>query len=231
MKQLPLPVRIAAGLAVTAVEQARKLPQQLAGLPVTLVSEALQLSMRAQQHLTDLAIKGDDVLSALRKPEENPEWATFDEDESSWDSSWDAADDGATNWDLADEELADSEAAEVDAAGAAGAGEPDEGDLPDLADVDEIDRAAAETPGTEPIEDDTDPWTREERALAAVPSSESGPALADYDELSLPQLRAKLRWLGLDELTELLAYEQSHAARPPFLGMLSRRIANVRAQS
>jgi hypothetical protein len=225
MKQLPLPVRIAAGLAVTAVEQARKLPQQLAGLPVTLVSEALQLSMRAQQHLTDLAIKGDDVLSALRKPEENPEWATFDEDESSWDSSWDAADDGAANWDLADEELADEQPGaepgetEVDAAGAAGAGEPDEGDLPES--------------GGEP-EDESDPWAREERALAAVPSDGDeggGPALADYDDLSLPQLRAKLRWLGLDELTELLAYEQSHAARPPFLGMLSRRIANVRAQS
>jgi hypothetical protein len=81
MKPLPLPVRIAAGLAVTAVEQARRLPQQLAGLPVTVVSEALQLSMRLQQHVTELAIKGDDALAGLRPPEEEPEWATFDEDE------------------------------------------------------------------------------------------------------------------------------------------------------
>src|SRR3954471_24934364 len=81
MKPLPLPVRIAAGLAVTAVERARLLPQQLAGLPVTVVSEALQLSMRLQQQVTELAIKGDDVLSGMRPPEAEPEWATFDEDE------------------------------------------------------------------------------------------------------------------------------------------------------
>src|SRR3954466_8509560 len=80
MKPLPLPVRIAAGLAVTAVERARLLPQQLAGLPVTVVSEALQLSMRLQQQVTELAIKGDDVLAGMRPPEDEPEWATFDED-------------------------------------------------------------------------------------------------------------------------------------------------------
>ena len=177
---LPLPVRIAAGLAVTAVEQARKLPEQLTGLPVTVVSQALQLSMRVQQRVTELAIKGDDALASLRPVEETPEWATFDEDEE------------------------------------------------------------AETPARP---QDVDPWLEEERAVSEHEDSAAdedtaedevaagGPAaLPEYDELSVPQLRARLRRLTLDDLEELQAYEREHAARPAYLGMLTRRIATVRAQ-
>ncbi|MFD9740793.1 lipid droplet-associated protein [Umezawaea sp. NPDC059074] len=173
MKPLPLPVRIAAGLAVTAVERARLLPQQLAGLPVTVVSEALQLSMRLQQHVTELAIKGDDVLSGMRPPEDEPEWATFDEDESP--------------------PIVSPEAQVEDTS-------DDDGD---------------------------DPWTEEERAIAAEPPA----ALPVYDELSLPQLRARLRVLSAEDLEDLLAYERAHDDRPQFTGMLNRRIATVRAQS
>lgn len=161
MKPLPLPVRLAAGLAVTALEQARKLPQQLAGLPLTVVSEAMQLSMRVQQHVTELAIKGDDVLSGLRPVEEEPEWATFDEDE---------------------------------------------------------------TPVTSEAPAD-DPWESEERAIAEVPEF-----LPMYDELSIAQLRARLRNLDVEQLGELLRYEKAHEARPEFVGMLNRRIATVQAQ-
>jgi hypothetical protein len=164
MKPLPLTVRLAAGLAVTAVEQARKLPGQLAGLPVTVVSEALQLSMRLQQRVTELAIKGDDALSVLRPVEQEPEWATFDEDE----------------------------------------GVP--------------------TPETDLGPDADDPWTVEEQALAA----ESPAVLPNYDELSLAQLRARLRTLTAEDLEELLAHERTHAARPEFTGMLTRRIANLK---
>ena len=161
MKPLPLTVRLAVGLAVTAVEQARKLPGQLAGLPVTVVSEALQLSMRVQQRVTELAIKGDDALSVLRPAEQEPEWATFDEDEA--EAPADAAD---------------------------------------------------------------DPWAEEEQALAAEPPA----VLPNYDELSLAQLRARLRTLSAEDLEELLAHERTHAARPEFTGMLTRRIANLKNQ-
>ncbi|KOX21435.1 hypothetical protein ADK67_27630 [Saccharothrix sp. NRRL B-16348] len=160
MKPLPLTVRLAAGLAVTAVEQARKLPQQLAGLPVTVVSEALRVSMRVQQQVTELAIKGDEVLSVLRPVEQEPEWATFDEDE----------------------------------------------------------------PETPPVQAE-DPWAEEEQALAAEPPA----VLPNYDELSLAQLRARLRTLSAEDLEQLLAHERTHAARPEFTGMLTRRIANLKS--
>jgi hypothetical protein len=174
---LPLPVRIAAGLAVTAVEQARKLPEQLTGLPVTVVSQALQLSMRVQQRVTELAIKGDDALAALRPVEETPEWATFDEDEET------------------------------------------------TGPVEVVDPWLAEERAVSEHEDGVDEDTAEDDVAVGGPT-----ALPEYDELSVPQLRARLRRLTLADLELLLAYEREHAARPAYLGMLTRRIATVRAQ-
>jgi hypothetical protein len=81
MSPLPLPVRIAAGLVATAVEQARDLPRLVAEFPVTAVSQALQASMRVQQKVTELAIKGDRALGTLRPLEERPNWATFDDED------------------------------------------------------------------------------------------------------------------------------------------------------
>jgi hypothetical protein len=81
MSPLPLPVRIAAGLVATAVEQARDLPRLVVEFPVTAVSQALQASMRVQQKVTELAIKGDRALGTLRPVEERPSWATFDDDD------------------------------------------------------------------------------------------------------------------------------------------------------
>ena len=81
MNPLPLPVRIAAGLVATAVEQARELPRLVIEFPVTAISLTLQTSMRMQQKVTELAIKGDRALGMLRTPEEAPAWATFDDEE------------------------------------------------------------------------------------------------------------------------------------------------------
>ncbi|ACU34691.1 lipid droplet-associated protein [Actinosynnema mirum] len=209
MKQLPLPVRLAAGLAVTAVEQARKLPGQLAGLPVTVVSEALQLSMRVQQTVTELAIRGDDVLAGLRTVEQEPEWAVFDEDEA--DAPPRTAPSAAPAAKTPSEQERRSAAEGIaKVAAATGAADPADSN----ADDDQGD-------------DSGDPWAREERALAA----ESPTALPEYDSMSLPQLRAKLRSLSEDDLEQLLAHERAHESRPEFTGMLARRLANLRAES
>ena len=81
MKALPFPVRIAAGLLAIALEQARDLPRAVIELPVTAVSQALQVPMRVHQKLSELAIKGDRLLGTLRPVEEQPTWAVSDEDE------------------------------------------------------------------------------------------------------------------------------------------------------
>ena len=80
MSPLPYPVRIAAGLVATAVEQARDLPRHAVELPVTAVSQALQVSMRVQQKVTELAIKGDRALGTLHPADDVPSWATFDDE-------------------------------------------------------------------------------------------------------------------------------------------------------
>ncbi|MGH3915197.1 MAG: lipid droplet-associated protein [Pseudonocardiaceae bacterium] len=81
MRPMPLPVRVAAGLMVTALERARKLPDQIAELPVTAASRAVQAGMRVQQRVTELAIKGDEVFSLFRQVEDTAPWARFDEDD------------------------------------------------------------------------------------------------------------------------------------------------------
>ncbi|HEX4702259.1 MAG TPA: lipid droplet-associated protein [Pseudonocardiaceae bacterium] len=195
MKPLPLPVRVAVGLAVTAVDRARHLPEKLAELPVTMVSQALQLSMRLQQQMTELAIKGDDALSTFRPVEESPELATFDEDASQYDAS------KGRN------------------------GTRSRFDATDLDDADT--RTTVETTPTD------DPWTAEESGILHELDNEADEpptALPTYDDLTLPQLRARLRRLTIDELTELVDYERAHQDRPEFVGMLTRRIGTLRDQ-
>lgn len=158
MRSFPFPLRVAAGLAATAVEQTRQLPSLVVSLPVTVTSQALQLSMRLQQHVTELAIKGDETLSPLREPDESPEWATFDEDV------------GATV------------------------------------------TAHTEAPG------------RDERVM------EDLDILPGYDQLTLPQLRGKLRWFSEDDLVRMLEHERATLGRPEFLRMLSRRLGTIRSR-
>lgn len=212
MKPLPLPVRVAAGLAVTAVDRARHLPERLAGLPVTMVSQALQLSMRVQQQMTELAIKGDDALATLRTAEESPSWATFDEDDmsngggsvrrSAFDAAADDEDDLVAN------------------------GEPVAGADPWAAEeramLHELDNAAPE-PTDEA--DDQDEDDQDDDQDDGEPS-----ALPNYAELTLPQVRARMRRLSIDELTELVEFERAHDDRPSFVNMLDRRINTLRDQ-
>lgn len=82
MVRAPYPARIAAGLIVTALEETRKLPALIVTFPMTAVSQTLQVGMRAQQNIAELAIKGDAALELIfDKPADHPTWARFDEDE------------------------------------------------------------------------------------------------------------------------------------------------------
>jgi hypothetical protein len=200
MKPLPFPVRIAAGLVATAVEQARDLPRLVVEFPVTAVSQALQASMRVQQKVTELAIKGDRVLGGLRPVEEAPSWATFDEDEP-------PTRNGASA----------STVTELRPLGRP-ASAPEE--LPPVL-------PSAEDVPADTLTDDVAAEEIIAEATAETVDPAEAPVLPGYAEMSIPQLRGKLRFLSLDDLRALLAWEMAHGERPPFVTMLSNRITAV----
>jgi hypothetical protein len=81
MATAPYGVRLLVGAAVTAIEETRKLPQTILMYPMTVASQVAHLVMKMQQDVADLVNKGDEALEQLFPPkEEQPEWATFDED-------------------------------------------------------------------------------------------------------------------------------------------------------
>ena len=81
MATAPYGVRLLIGAAVTAIEETRKLPQTILMYPMTVASQVAHLVMKVQQDVADLVIRGDEALDQLFPPkDEQPEWATFDED-------------------------------------------------------------------------------------------------------------------------------------------------------
>ncbi|HEY2724826.1 MAG TPA: lipid droplet-associated protein [Pseudonocardiaceae bacterium] len=236
MNPLPLPVRVAAGLLATALEEARKLPEQLAELPVTTASRAIQAGMRMQQRVTALAVKGDEVFSLFRPVEDTPSWARFDEDE---EEITDESTDEPATPPRPDE---DGLATVVPGPGARRHGEADEAMIARALSSEhsehsersehedtQDDAAADSTESSSPngAAQAVSQHTGTERAGTKAGAPD---ALPEYDELTLPQLRGKLRALSLSQLEELLAHEQANRERPPFVTMLSNRIVTVRAQ-
>ncbi|RPA65257.1 lipid droplet-associated protein [Gordonia oryzae] len=224
MVRAPYPARIAAGLVVTAVEETRKLPTLLFTLPVTAVSETLQLAMRAQQGIAELAIKGDTALEMIfDRPSEEPAWARFDED---------------------DTEVADT-VVPIESGRAILTDTTD--DEHDTASDDDTEPAPSEpkravTSSAEPPAPRADAGRFALYSSApeeVITSSTTGPGsdtpaptgpvpevveYTEYDNLTLAQLRAKLRSVGVDELSELLAYEKANRNRAPFITMIDNRI-------
>lgn len=181
MKPLPMPIRVAAGLVATALEEAQELPRKLTELPVTAVSRALQTSMRLQQRVTELAIKGDRALEVLRPVPETPSWARFDEDE---------------------------EREHTPTNGVPHRPRP-------------VGMDAEAPPRVTPVRILPDPEPEQ------APEPDGPPSAPGYEGWSLPQLRGRFRRLSVEQLEELLAWETAHQDRPPYVTMLSNRIASV----
>ncbi len=81
MATAPYGVRLLVGAAVTAIEETRRLPQTILMYPMTIASQLAHLVMKVQQDVADLVNRGDETLESLFPPkDEQPEWATFDED-------------------------------------------------------------------------------------------------------------------------------------------------------
>ena len=300
---IPPPLRAAAGLAALTIDAARKVPQQVVGLPVLAVSSALQASLKAQQTYAGLIARGDEVLGQLRRREDAP-WARFDDDEPAGarpPSAFDAAPDPTEAADgvaeaadgvadaLAAEDLADAltaesveeaalveeveldldpdrdadvvelaearaEQAEADTENVLGEIEEDEVAAADAAFADagltvvdlDVDAAAADRPNGRPEGSGTEPGTdmpADGMALAADAAAAGaalaadiavggpgGPPVAGYDDLSIPQLRGRLRGLSAEQIEALLAYERATRARPPYLTMLENRLTTLRSR-
>lgn len=192
MSSLPLPVRVAAGLVVTAVEEVRDLPRTVVGLPITAVSRVLQLTMRAQQMVTELAIKGDTALDGARPVEEAPSWARFDDDP---------------------------------------APRPVAAPRPRAAREDALEDSSLEYSALAPTPTNGHHAAPGPALGGAQDTSSLTPdALPGYESMTLTQLQEQLAGLDVEDLTELLAWESAHADRPPFVTMLTNRIATVTAQ-
>ncbi|WP_415973428.1 lipid droplet-associated protein [Rhodococcus sp. 077-4] len=209
MTRVPFAARVAAGVAVTVVEEARKLPGSALMLPMTVVSEALARSMRLQQQVTALAIKGDLIIANLpiigTPHEEQPAWASFDED---GDETFDTAFDPDSRFDDAaitdDVDVPDAPVAEPVAANGRFA-------------------LYSTPPLDEPVQD-----TSAKRApSAAKPEIVE---MIDFDTLALAQLRARLRTLSIEDLETLLDYENDTLSRAPFQTMLANRITTAKAK-
>jgi len=81
MATAPYGVRLLVGAATMAVEETIRLPKTILMYPMTLASTAAAVVMRFQQNVAELLIKGDATLEHIFPPrDEQPEWATFDED-------------------------------------------------------------------------------------------------------------------------------------------------------
>jgi hypothetical protein len=283
---IPQPLRAAAGLAALAIDNARKVPQQLVGLPVLAVSTALQASLKAQQAYAGLVARGDEVLGQLRGQQDDPPWARFDDDApaggrppSAFDAAPEPGEDDDAAADLTDaliaeagedEELIeqvdreldpDTEADVVSLAEAAAQREADDEDV--LGELEEDEEAGADAAlaeagvtvtdftaersarvngrqpgsGTEPGTD----LPADGMALAADAAATEATLAADgylppeppvtgYDQLSIPQLRGRLRSLTLGQVEALVAYERSNQARPPYLTMLENRATTLRSK-
>ncbi|MDT7621377.1 MAG: hypothetical protein QOD82_3866 [Pseudonocardiales bacterium] len=238
MKPLPMPIRIAAGLVATALEEVQELPRKLTEMPVTAVSGALQASMRLQQRITELAIKGDRALGALRPVPETPAWARFDEDEDL------APRNGLANG-LRSVEM--PRPPKVTPVRILPDPEPedffDEDDFPEPG-ISElpvprppVEHPDTELPAAEVVSDSNTstktktPGTKKSEPKTPEPTAkpaETGPpGLPEYESWTLPQLRGRFRALSLEQLERLLAWETTHQDRPPFVTMLSNRITSV----
>jgi hypothetical protein len=308
MKPLPMPLRLAAGLVATAIEEVQELPRKLIELPVTAVSQVLQASMRMQQRVTELAIKGDQALGGLRPVPETPTWARFDEDEidspfgggngpfgggvdrpfgGGMDRPYGGSNGVAGGHSDPDWNVPPPRSAPRTVSPIRIARDPEPSGFDEFVDdVDEFDHleftdarnrvtepdpaaglevasgpqpvtkpqakpAASKPPtkppakpatskppakpATKPAAKTTKPTKTTKPAKSAKTAKPSTPATVetgpkgheDYPTWTLPQLRGRFRALALEDVRALLAWETSHLDRPPYVTMLSNRIASI----
>jgi hypothetical protein len=202
MATAPYGVRLLVGAATLAVEETLRLPKTILMYPMTLASTAAHVVMRFQQNVAELVIKGDSTLEHIFPPkDEQPEWATFDEDLA--DESEDS--DHSENSDAGNLERRTEGRFALYTSADAATGSSDNSKRP-----------AAARPAAKPAN----------KSVSAPAVVEE----LDYEQLTLAQLRARLQTLDLDELEALLAYEEATKGRAPYQTLLANRITRATAK-
>ncbi|SHU43210.1 lipid droplet-associated protein [Mycobacteroides abscessus] len=216
----PFGVRLLLGVAATVLEETRKLPQAVLTYPMTAASQTVQNFMRFQQTVTELAIKGDEAWENIFPPtEEQPEWATFDEDLDELDAPEHDETQATAVYEDAAERMTQGRFALYSSEPAAPETESAPATEPETA-------AEKAAPRKAPAK----------KAAPAVPAESADPNAPDvvtelgYHDLTLAQLRARLQSLSVGELEELLAYEDAHKARAPYQTLLANRITRAAAR-
>ncbi len=200
MATAPYGIRLIVGVAVTALEETRKLPQTIVMYPMTVASTFAQMVMKVQQDLAGFAIKGDAALETIFPPKaEKPDWATFDEDLPDEPDTPSANGERQTEGRFALYSVTES----VGARGTGRAAKPKSATKRKTADA-----APARPPVTPP-------------PIAVE---------LDYESLTLAQLRARIQSLNVADLRALLAYEEAARARAPFQTLLANRITRATAK-
>lgn len=226
----PYGVRLLVGAAVTAVEETLKLPQTIAMYPMTLASNVAQVVMKMQQDLADLVIKGDSALEGFFPPkDEQPEWATFDEDLSGAEAPRTGNGERRTDGRFALYSVSDDQAPERTVPTVA---------KPKPVRVAKTAKKAPTkaTTGTATTPKATTPKATTPRtsgrATAPRAAAEQPPIATelDYESLTLAQLRARMSSLSVTDLRALLAYEEAAKARAPFQTLLANRITRATAK-
>jgi hypothetical protein len=146
--------------------------------------------------------------------DDSDDFAGFDDDASGW-----AADDFSSQ-------------TRADAAVTSIMGRSANGEAPDDFDDDEPDGPFFEEPVSPSPLQQLEQFSVPEEigAQAGGLKSAADLPLEDFDHMSAPQLRGRLRRLDRVQLVQLLDYERAHAHRVPIVVMLENRIAKLLAE-
>jgi hypothetical protein len=91
--------------------------------------------------------------------------------------------------------------------------------------------AAAEPVAAEPVA--AEPVAAKVAEAATEPAAtepaatETAPPIANYGQLTIASLRARLRGLTITQVRELIVYERAHADRPDVISMFERRVTKL----
>ena len=106
--------------------------------------------------------------------------------------------------------------------------EPAEPAVPDPADLavpQPAEPAVQEPADLAPIEAPAE--TAPDGPTTAEPAAGAAPPIPNYDQLTVPSLRARLRGLDADGVQALLDYEKAHEGRPAVITMFERRLIKL----